>query len=96
MEVGIVSCNRVVACGATFHQSCLASRNFDIRERDGCIKCKTTSQFLTKNVDIHHKGERDGSDEVQHHTSKRNNLSSSNDAIFLEKSDDDESVIVLD
>jgi len=46
VDIGIVSCSRVALCGATFHQICLASHNYNsIHVQDGCIKCKATNQI---------------------------------------------------
>ncbi len=39
-----MSCNRVAACGATFHLICLASKNYDIHACDGCIKCNASTK----------------------------------------------------
>ena len=47
-DSGIISCNRVAACGATFHEKCLTSLHYDIHAQDGCIKCKVSSLFVTK------------------------------------------------
>ena len=50
-DVGIVSCNRVAHCGATFHQMCLEIQNYDIHAQNGCLKCATTqhAKSLKKN-----------------------------------------------
>ena len=47
-DSGIISCNRVAACGATFHEQCLTSLHYDIQAQDGCIKCKVSSRFVAK------------------------------------------------
>lgn len=47
-DAGIISCNRVAACGATFHEKCLTSLHYDIHAQDGCIKCKVSSLFVTE------------------------------------------------
>ena len=43
-DFGVVSCNRVAACGATFHLICLTSKKYDIHAHDGCIKCNASSE----------------------------------------------------
>jgi len=45
---GIVLCNRVALCGATFHDACLTANGFDINAHDGCIKCKEKGKFSMK------------------------------------------------
>ncbi|KAL7548504.1 hypothetical protein ACHAWF_011782 [Thalassiosira exigua] len=45
---GVVLCNRVIACGATFHEACLKSKGYDLQASDGCIKCKARDKFTTK------------------------------------------------
>ena len=88
-DVGIVSCNRVAACGATFHQVCLTNQKYDINEHDGCFKCKAPSRFATKHT--------------QHSTSKKSEQDSFKDRIEVldgeeddDDDDDDDDVIILD
>ena len=86
-EDGIIPCNNVSDCGATFHQACLEAHNYDLSLHDGCIKCcSDKSVFLT--------AKRSAGVKVQA-TSKANS-----DLIVLdsdgEEDVDDDCVIVLD
>ena len=47
VEKEIIPCSRVAACGAIFHKSCLKG-NTSQGVWDGCIKCKSETQFSTK------------------------------------------------
>lgn len=90
-DVGIVSCNRVAACGATFHQVCLTNQKYDINAHDGCFKCKAPSLFVTN-----HKSKVD----AHCNPSKKGELDSSKGRIELldegDDYDDDDDVIILD
>mmetsp|Transcript_3496 Transcript_3496/g.8906 ORF Transcript_3496/g.8906 Transcript_3496/m.8906 type:complete len:772 (-) Transcript_3496:219-2534(-) len=47
-DTGIVTCNRVSKCGATFHAECLSAQGFDIGKDDGCIVCRPLRKFSSK------------------------------------------------
>lgn len=87
VDIGIVSCSRVAACGATFHQICLANYNYDIiHVQDGCIKCEMTNQKVQE------RHCNDGDKVRQQNTVTRRDLDSSNKnaAIVVLDSDDDD------
>lgn len=87
VEKNIMTCNRVAACGATFHQSCLAPV-YDITMADGCVTCKPKSTFFTSNNagGISRTNEQD---EKSQPAAKKND-----DVVVLESDGDD--VIVID
>lgn len=91
-DSGIVSCNRVAACDATFHQVCLTNQKYDINSHDGCFRCKAPSLFATNHKSIVG---------AQCNPSKKSELDSSKDRIKLldegaDDDDDDDDVIILD
>jgi len=93
VEEDIVLCNRVAACGATFHKACLTAHNYDINVHDGCVRCQTKSTFTVRNEVITKIGS-DGS----RATNERDQVA--DDVIVLEsydeKKEDDDDVIVID
>jgi len=93
VEEDIVLCNRVAACGATFHKACLTAHSYDINVHDGCVQCQTKSKFTVRNEVITKNG-LDGS----RATNERDQVA--DDVIVLESSDekkeDDDDVIVID
>lgn len=50
-------CNKVEACGATFHALCLASQDYDLNAHDGCIRCQIKPKFLLRTKKAHSKSE---------------------------------------
>mmetsp|Transcript_29399 Transcript_29399/g.53938 ORF Transcript_29399/g.53938 Transcript_29399/m.53938 type:complete len:523 (+) Transcript_29399:69-1637(+) len=93
VDEDIVLCNRVAACGATFHKACLAAHNYDINVHDGCVQCQTKSKFTIRNGAI----TKNGLDAIRA-TNKGSQVA--DDVIVLESDDeekeDDDDVIVID
>ena len=91
-----MSCNRVAACGATFHLICLASENYDIHAHDGCIKCNALSQ-----IEITLEKYCDEGDTVQQRstaTKREHGASNKHAAIImldLKENDDETDVVIL-
>jgi len=100
VDEDIVSCNRVAACGATFHDSCLTAHEFDIKAHDGCIKCEAKSKFsTTKNKEAINKNGRDDGFVVQSRTINKGGLAAAKkelDLIVLDSDNEDDDVIVID
>mmetsp|Transcript_15855 Transcript_15855/g.34301 ORF Transcript_15855/g.34301 Transcript_15855/m.34301 type:complete len:836 (-) Transcript_15855:98-2605(-) len=95
VEEDIVLCNRVSACGATFHQSCLTAHGYDFCEHDGCIKCEAKSKFSTKSKEGTSKnGLQSGSIKKGGQAAAKHDA----DIIVLDSDSDDEAddVIVID
>mmetsp|Transcript_12114 Transcript_12114/g.26420 ORF Transcript_12114/g.26420 Transcript_12114/m.26420 type:complete len:851 (+) Transcript_12114:2-2554(+) len=100
-EKDYVLCNRVAACGATFHLSCLTTQQYDIKKHDGCIKCEAKSKFSMKsNIGECGNGCQDGAGMQKRpiEFSGRADTKGGNDVVDLQDSDNedkDDDVIII-
>ena len=85
-------CNRVDACGGTFHNACLKALGYNIQLHDGCILCEKLSNFSTKKKVEESKTGRNAPKPAS------NRVSLDNDGIVVIGSDEekDDDVIVID
>lgn len=95
-EKDYVLCNRVAACGATFHLSCLTTQQYDIKKHDGCIKCEGKSKFSMKN-----NGGQDGASMKKRPTqfAGRSDTKAASGVVDLQDSDNEDKgddVIIID
>jgi len=93
VDENVVLCNRVAACGATFHESCLTAHDYDVNAHDGCIMCQPKSKFKAESKE---EARKNGPDDGAFTVKCRQTIA---DVIVLESDDEvkeDDDVIVLD